>query len=198
MLLWLAIVLKLFVFNTFNFFLLQVSFEMIIKGVECARRIFDEVALELSKLKSSEFFSSWGLNGFCSVPEHKRVIALCSSKVVTKLLSTHRGREIQEEVIIKGGHVNIRSQVKISNPNFTIKTVTMTKIGNGWNHVFFRYKNYLKKYVVEYTKMVLLKIRQSHSILVGLKRNIWVAKALNLSWNALLQRSLCQVYFIEI
>lgn len=104
---------------------------MIIKGVECARRIFDEVALELSKLKSSEFFSSWGLNGFCSVPEHKRVIALCSSKVVTKLLSTHRRREIQEEVIIKGGHVNIRSQVKISNPNFTIKTVTMTKIGNG-------------------------------------------------------------------
>ena len=198
MLLWLAIVLKLFVFNTFNFFLLQVSFEMIIKGVECARRIFDEVALELSKLKSSEFFSSWGLNGFCSVPEHKRVIALCSSKVVTKLLSTHRRREIQEEVIIKGGHVNIRSQVKISNPNFTIKTVTMTKIGNGWNHVFFRYKNYLKKYVVKYTKMVLLRIWQSHSLLVGLKRNIWVAKALNLSWNALLQRSLCQVYFIEI
>ena len=125
---------------------------MIIKGVECARRIFDEVALELSKLKSSEFFSSWGLNGFCSVPEHKRVIALCSSKVVTKLLSTHRRGEIQEEVIIKGGHVNIRSQVKISNPNFTIKTVTMTKIGNGWNHVFFRYKNYLKKYVVKVYK----------------------------------------------
>ena len=65
-----------------------------------------------------------GLNGFCSVPEHKRVIALCS-KVVTKMLRAHIEERFNEEVIIKGGHVNIRSQVKIPNPNVTIKTVTM-------------------------------------------------------------------------
>ena len=48
------------------------------------------------------------------MPEHKRVIALCS-KVVTKMLRAHIEERFNEEVIIKGGHVNIRSQVKIPN-----------------------------------------------------------------------------------